>query len=87
MKTGAGNGTGITLGGTGEVVINGNSSALVDTITLTDTVKLTLNEAIGGGLNVGASNVLAGNGTIGGSLSLASGAKIVFSLTDSLTVN
>ncbi|MFM8365023.1 MAG: beta strand repeat-containing protein [Verrucomicrobiota bacterium] len=85
--SGGGSATGITLGGTGEVVISGNSSALVDTITLTNTVKLTLNEAIGGGLNVGASNVLAGNGSIGGSLSLASGAKIVFSLTDSLTVN
>ncbi|MFM8788882.1 MAG: PEP-CTERM sorting domain-containing protein, partial [Chthoniobacterales bacterium] len=59
----------------------------LDTITLTDTVKLTLNDTIGGGLNVGASNILAGNGTIGGSLSLASGAKFVFSLTEKLTVN
>ncbi|MFM8458547.1 MAG: PEP-CTERM sorting domain-containing protein, partial [Chthoniobacterales bacterium] len=84
---GGGTATGITIGGTGEIIISGASSALVDTITLTDTVKLTLNNAIGGNLNVGASNVLAGNGTIGGSLSLASGAKFVFSLTDTLTVN
>ncbi|MFM8807345.1 MAG: beta strand repeat-containing protein, partial [Chthoniobacterales bacterium] len=79
--SGGGSATGVTIGGTGEVIISGASSALVDTITLTDTVQLTLNNAIGGNLNVGASNVLAGNGTIGGSLSLASGAKFVFSLT------
>ncbi|MFM8655595.1 MAG: PEP-CTERM sorting domain-containing protein, partial [Chthoniobacterales bacterium] len=85
--SGGGSATGVTIGGTGEVIISGTSSALVDTITLTDTVQLTLNNAIGGNLNVGASNVLAGNGTIGGSLSLASGAKFVFSLTDTLTVN
>ena len=84
--SGGGSATGVTIGGTGEVFITGASSALVDTITLTDTVKLTLNNEIGGGLNVGASNVLAGNGTVLGSLSLASGAKFVFSLTDTLTV-
>jgi len=86
VTSGSGTATGVTIGGTGEVIISGASSALVETITLTDTVKLTLNNAIGGGLNVGASNVLAGNGTIGGSLSLASGAKFVFSLTEALTV-
>ena len=84
--TGGGSATGITIGGTGEVFITGASSALVDTITLTDTVKLTLNNEIGGGLNVGASNVLGGTGTVLGSLSLASGAKFVFSLTEALTV-
>ncbi|MFM8810474.1 MAG: PEP-CTERM sorting domain-containing protein, partial [Chthoniobacterales bacterium] len=89
--SGAGSGVGITIGGSGTVIMISNalvnSSALLDTITLTDTVKLTLNDTIGGGLNVGASNILAGNGTIGGSLSLASGAKFVFSLTEKLTVN
>ena len=84
--SGGGSATGVTIGGSGEVFITGASSALVDTITLTDTVKLTLNNTIGGGLNVGASNVLAGNGTVLGSLSLASGAKFVFSLTETLTV-
>ncbi len=85
--SGAGTATGITIGGAGEVVISGASSALVDTITLTDTVKLTLNNTIGGALNVGASNVLGGNGAMLGSLSLASGAKFLFSLTDTLTVD
>lgn len=86
VTSGGGSATGITIGGSGEVVISGASSALVDTITLTDTVKLTLNNEIGGGLNVGASNVLGGTGTVLGSLSLASGAKFVFSLTETLTV-
>jgi hypothetical protein len=54
---------------------------------LTDTVKLTLNKTIGGGLTVGASNILGGNGTIGGNLSLLSGAKIQFSTLNTITVN
>ena len=86
-SSGAGDATGITIGGTGEVVISGNSAALLDTITLTDSVKLTLNNSIGGGLNVGANNVLAGNGAVLGSLSFAAGAKFVFNLTQPLTVN
>jgi autotransporter-associated beta strand protein len=86
VTSGGGSATGVTIGGAGEVVMSGASAALVDTITLTDTVKLTLNNTIGGGLNVGASNVLGGNGTVLGSLSLASGAKFVFSLTETLTV-
>lgn len=85
--TGAGTATGVTIGGSGEVFITGVSSALVDTITLTDTVKLTLNNTIGGGLNVGANNVLGGSGTVLGNLSFVSGAKFVFSLTETLTVD
>lgn len=85
--SGAGTGTGITIGGSGEVVISGVSSALLETITLTDSVKLTLNNSIGGGLNVGANNVLGGNGTVLGSLSFAAGAKFVFNLTQPLIVN
>jgi len=85
--TGAGTATGVTIGGSGEVFITGVSSALVDTITLTDTVKLTLNNTIGGGLNVGANNVLGGSGTVLGNLSFVSGAKFVFSLTEALTVD
>lgn len=85
--TGAGTATGITFGGTGTVIISGDSSALLDKITLTDGVKLTLTNTIGGGLNVGAGNVLGGNGTVLGSLHLVSGAKFVFSPTDTLTVN
>lgn len=87
FTSGGGSATGITIGGSGEVVISGVSSALLDTITLTDSVKLTLTSSIGGGLNVGANNVLAGNGSVLGSLSFAAGAKFVFDLTQPLTVN
>ena len=85
--SGSGTATGITLGGTGSVVISGNSSALVENFTLTDSVKLTLNNSLGGGVSVGANNAFGGTGTVGGALSLAAGADfIVFNLTSALTV-
>jgi autotransporter-associated beta strand protein len=40
-----------------------------------------------GAVSVASAAAIGGDGTIGGSLSLASGAKFVFSLTDTLTVN
>jgi autotransporter-associated beta strand protein len=84
---GSGTATGITLGGTGSVVISGSSSALVENFTLTDSVKLTLNNSLGGGVSVGANNAFGGTGTVGGALSLAAGADfIVFNLTSALTV-
>lgn len=86
-STGAGSGIGIRIGGVGEIFISGNSSAMLDEITLTDSVKLTLTSSIGGGLNVGANNVIGGNGTVLGSLSFAAGAKFVFDLTQPLIVN
>jgi hypothetical protein len=85
--SGGGSATGITLGGNGHMIISGNSSAMTDNITLADTVKLTLNSAIGGGVSVGAGNTLGGSGTIGSNLSFASGAKFVFSLNTTMTVN
>jgi autotransporter-associated beta strand protein len=84
---GSGTATGITLGGTGSVVISGSSSALVENFTLTDSVKLTLNNSLGGGVSVGANNAFGGTGTVGGALSLAAGADfIVFNLNSALTV-
>jgi len=86
--SGSATATGITIGGSGQVVISGSSAALEENITLTDTVKLTLNNAIGGGLTVGGSNVLAGNGTVGGSLSFLNGGKFELNLlSPTLTVN
>ena len=85
--SGGGSATGITLGGSGAVIISGASSALVDNITLTDTIKLTLNNSLGGGVSVGANNAFGGTGTVGGALSLAAGADfIVFDLNSALTV-
>jgi fibronectin-binding autotransporter adhesin len=88
---GSGTATGITLRGSGEVVISGASSALVENVTLAETITLTLNNSFGGGVAVGAGATLGGTGSMTGSLSLASGAKFIFDLNavgaNALTVN
>lgn len=67
---GGGSATGITIGGTGTLILGGDGTALTDRIALIDTVNLELGPtaSLGGGVTVGANNVLAGNGTIGGVL-------------------
>ena len=89
--SGSGSATGVTFGGSGEIVISGTSSALIDNITLADSITLTLNSEIGGGVAVGSLATLGGTGSMGGSLSFASGAKLVFDLNavdaNALTVN
>ena len=92
--SGGGTATGINIGGSGRVVISGDSINFADAITLVDSVKLIANTTIGGGTNgvanvsVGAGNAIGGTGVISGALSLASGAKfIVFDLNDSLAVS
>ena len=85
--SGGGTATGVTFGGSGELVIAGNSSAFVDTVTLADTLQLTLEAALGGGLVVGSGNTLAGGGTVGGSLAFSAGSKLLLDLINPLTVN
>ena len=85
--SGGGSATGITLGGTGSLAIDGNGSALVDAITLQDTLSLLVGGTLGSGVTVGAGNAIGGDGTIGGSLSFASGADFVFDASKTLTVN
>jgi hypothetical protein len=87
--SGGGSASGITLGGNGAVIISGDSSAMLDTITLTDTIKLTLNSTIGGSLRVeGASILSGGGGTVSGNLSFSTGTKLELNLlTPTLTVN
>lgn len=85
--SGGGTATGVTLGGSGELVLAGTSSAFVDTLTLTDTLQLTLDSALGGGLVVGSGNTLAGGGTLSGSLTFNAGSKFLLSLVNPLTVN
>lgn len=82
--SGGGTATGITIGGSGEVIISGASSALVDNITLTDTIKLTLNNSVGGGVTIanGVAATLGGTGSMDGSLFLGSNAKFVFDLNN-----
>jgi autotransporter-associated beta strand protein len=85
--SGGGSATGITLGGTGSLAIDGNGSALVDAITLQDTLSLLVGGTLGSGVTVGPASALGGDGTINGSLTLASGAGFLFDATKTLSVN
>jgi autotransporter-associated beta strand protein len=82
--SGGGTATGITIGGAGTVIISGSASALTDNITLTDTIKLTLSNTIGGGVSIGngVAATLGGTGGLLGSLFLGSDAKFVFDLNN-----
>jgi autotransporter-associated beta strand protein len=71
--SGGGSATGVTLGGTGRLVLNGNASLLTDTITLQDTLDLVVNNALGGGVNVANGTLLGGTGTIAGPVSVLGG--------------
>jgi hypothetical protein len=66
------------------VIISGSASALTDNITLTDTIKLTLSNTIGGGVSIGngVAATLGGTGGLLGSLFLGSDAKFVFDLNN-----
>jgi hypothetical protein len=85
--SGSGSATGITIGGTGSLTVNGNGSTLVDAITLQDTLDLLVGGTLGSAVTVGASNAIGGGGTILGSLSFASGADLIFDASKTLTVN
>lgn len=85
--SGGGSATGIRIGGTGSLAINGNALALVEMITLTDSVDLMVGGTLGGPVTVGTGNVIGGDGLINGSLHLESGAAFVFDPTKTLTVN
>jgi hypothetical protein len=85
--SGGGSATGITLGGTGSLAIDGNGSALVDAITLQDTLSLLVGGTLGSGVTVGAGNAIGGDGSINGSLSFVSGADFLFDASKTLTVN
>ncbi len=85
--TGGGSATGITIGGTGSLAINGNALSLVEMITLTDSIDLLVGGTLGGPLTVGPGNVIGGDGLINGSLHLDSGAAFIFDPTKTLTVN
>jgi autotransporter-associated beta strand protein len=85
--SGGGSATGITLGGTSSLAIDGNGSALVDAITLQDTLSLLVGGTLGSGVTVGAGNAIGGDGSINGSLSFVSGADFFFDASKTLTVN
>jgi hypothetical protein len=85
--TGAGTASGITIGGTGSLAINGNASTLFDRITLGDSVRLNVSGTLGSSVIVGPNNVIGGDGMINGNLHFASGAQYLFDMSNSLTVN
>lgn len=86
--SGGGTATGITIGGSGTVVISGSSTNLTDSITAANSVKLLVNNTIGStNVVVSSGAAIGGNGTIAGAMSLASGANfMVFDLNTALTV-
>jgi len=83
--SGSGTATGITIGGTGSLVLGGNASALTETVTLANSVTLQVRNALGGGVSAGTGTTLGGNGTIAGSVAL-NGATIGSS-GDTLTLS
>ncbi len=90
-STGTGSGSlGLAKLGTGTLELTANSSYSGGTIVKAGSllVSNTAGSATGTGLvTVQSGAAIGGNGSVGGSLSLLSGANIVFSLTDTLDVN
>jgi len=69
---GGGTATGITLGGTGSLTLNGGA-AFTETVTLQDSLDLFVNNAFGGGVTVANGTLLGGAGTIAGPVSISGG--------------
>jgi autotransporter-associated beta strand protein len=69
---GGGTATGITLGGTGSLTLNGGA-AFTETVTLQDSLDLFVNNAFGGGVTVANGTLLGGTGTIAGPVSISGG--------------
>ena len=70
--SGGGSATGITLGGTGSLTLNGGA-AVTELITLQDSLDLIVNNTLGGGVNVANGTLLGGTGTIAGAVSILGG--------------
>lgn len=78
--------SGITKQGAGTLTLAGTSSYTGGTTVSAGTLLVT-GQLGATNLTVGGSALLGGDGTVGGILHFASGAGLVFSLTDTLTVN
>jgi len=85
--SGGGTATGITFGGTGSLTFSGDASALVDPISLQNSLDLLVTGTLGSAVTVGEGNMIGGDGTILGSLAFASGADFLFEIGKTLTVN
>lgn len=86
----ANNGSGATSlekDGTGTWVLSGSNTYTGTTTVSAGTLLIQGTQTGTGTVTVQSGAAIGGGGSIGGSLSLVSGANIVFSLTDTLTVN
>jgi len=70
---GGGTATGVTLGGTGSLTLNGSAADVTEAITVQDTLDLLVNNALGGGVTVGGGALLGGSGTVAGAVSILDG--------------
>lgn len=84
---GGGTATGITLGGTGTLTLNGGA-AITELITLQDSLDLIVNNSLGSGVSVANGTLLGGGGTIGGAVSVLDGGIVAPGTSPgTLTVN
>lgn len=85
--SGGGSATGITLGGTGSLTLNGGA-ALTEAITLQDSLDFVVNNALAGSVNVANGTLLGGTGTIAGAVSVLGGGIVAPGTSPgTLTVN
>lgn len=72
--TGSGGAGGVTVGGTGKLVLAGNNTAITETFTTSDSLNLVVTGTINGVITSGTST-LSGSGTVG-ALTVQSGATV-----------
>ena len=85
--SGGGSATGITLGGTGSLTLNGGA-ALTEAITLQDSLDFVVNNSLAGSVNVANGTLLGGTGTIAGAVSVLGGGIVAPGTSPgTLTVN
>jgi len=62
--------SGLTIGGSGTLVLNADSSGMTRATTLTDTVTVAINEKFGAAVTVNSGATLSGSGTIAGAVTV-----------------
>jgi autotransporter-associated beta strand protein len=78
---------GLTKTGAGSLSLTGTHTYTGPTLVSAGTMKLELNSSIDSAVTVGSGAAIGGAGTIASTLAFDSGAKFVFSLTDTLLVD